>query len=136
MGTRDRTEQFHSSDTARNAAFIPSPRPPRGMTLEDLNDDVEEAYASLNDQFALDVDRETKHELAMLMAVLDVEPGELIRRGVHALFQASVDTARIDFHLRSEYGVTYEEYLSGMTYEEMTGAANVPQPDDDRRYQF
>jgi len=106
------------------------------MSLEALNDDVEEAYAALNDQFALDVDRETKHELAMLMAVLDVDPGELIRRGVHALFQTSVDTARLDFHLRSEYGVTYEEYLSGMTYEEMTGAANVPQPDDDRRYQF
>ena len=106
------------------------------MSLEDLNDDVEEAYASLNDQFALDVDRETKHELAMLMAVLDVDPGELIRRGVHALFQASVDTARLDFHLRSEYGVTYEEYLSGMTYEEMTGAANVPPRDDERRYQF
>ena len=106
------------------------------MSLEDLNDDVDAAYSSLNDQFALDLDRETKHELAMLMAVLDVEPNELLRRGVHLLFQSSVDTARLDFHLRGEYGVTYEEYLSGMTYEEMTGQANVPQPDDDRRYQF
>lgn len=106
------------------------------MTLADLNDDVEAAYAALNDQFALDLDRETKHELAMLMAVLDVEPGELLRRGVHALFQSAVDTARLDFQLRGEYDVTYEEYLSGMTYEEMTGAADFPQPDDERRYQF
>lgn len=107
------------------------------MTLEELTDDVEDAYAALNDQFALDLDRETKHELAMLMAVLDVGPGELLRRGVHTLFQSSVDTARIDFQLRSEYGVTYDEYLSGMTYEEMTGSVDAaPQSDDDRRYQF
>jgi len=108
------------------------------MTLDDLNDDVEAALAAVNDQFALDLDRETMHELAMLTAVLEVEPGELIRRGVHLLFQSTVDTARMDFHLRSEYGVTYEEYLSGMTYEEMTGGANYnyPQPDDERRYQF
>ena len=106
------------------------------MSLEALNDDVEEAYAALNDQFALDVDRETKHELAMLMAVLDAEPSDLVRRGVHLLFQSSVDTARLDFHLRGEYDVTYEEYLSGMTYEEMTGADQFPQRDDERRYQF
>ena len=106
------------------------------MTLESLNEDVEAALAALNDQFALDLDRETKHELAMLMAVLDVDPGELLRRGVHALFQSTVDSARLDFQLRGEYGVTYEEYLSGMTYDEMTGAADVPQPDDERRYQF
>jgi len=106
------------------------------MTLEDLNDDVEAAYSALNDQFALDMDRETKHELAMLMAVLDADPGELLRRGVHTLFQSTIDTARLDFQLRGEYGVTYDEYLSGMTYEEMTGAVDTPQPDDDRRYQF
>ena len=106
------------------------------MTLEDLNDDVEAAYSALNDQFALDLDRETKHELAMLMAVLDADPGELLRRGVHTLFQSSVDTARLDFQLRGEYGVTYDEYLSGMTYEEMTGTVDTPQSDDDRRYQF
>ena len=106
------------------------------MSLEDLNDDVEAAYASLNDEFALDVERETKYELAMLMATLDAEPGDLIRRGVHALFRQTVDTAQLDFHLRSAYGVTYDEYLSGMTYEEMTGAANLPPRDDERRYQF
>jgi hypothetical protein len=72
----------------------------------------------------------------MLVAVLDADPGDLVRRGVHALFRSTVDTAQLDFHLRGAYGVTYEEYLSGMTYDEMTGAAEFPQPDDERRYQF
>ena len=106
------------------------------MSLEDLNEDVEAAYASLNDQFALDLDRETKHELAMLKATLEAEPGALLRRGIHALYRSTVDTAQLDFHLRTEYGVTYDEYLSGMTYDEMTGAADVPPRDDERRYQF
>jgi len=32
--------------------------------------------------------------------------------------------------------VTYDEYLSGMTFEEMTGADQYPSMDDERRYQF
>jgi hypothetical protein len=34
--------------------------------------------------------------------------------------------------------VTYDEYLSGMTFEEMTGGQQFPQQQqkDDRRYQF
>jgi hypothetical protein len=42
----------------------------------------------------------------------------------------------LDFHLRQGYDVTYDEYLSGMTYDEMTGADQYPQRDDERRYQM
>jgi hypothetical protein len=54
------------------------------------------------------------------------------------LFQTAVETGNLDFHLRSGYDVTYDEYLSGMTFEEMTGADQFPQSGDpdDRRYQF
>ena len=107
------------------------------MSLEDLNDEIEEAYAGLDDELTIDLDREAKHELAMLMAVLEDDPEDLLERAIHLLFQTSVDTAKLDFHPRSEYGVTYDEYLSGMTYEEMTGGGEAfAAPDDDRRYQF
>jgi len=70
-----------------------------------------------------------------------LEPGstdELLRRAVHMLFQRTVETGTLDFHLRSSYDVTYDEYLSGMTFDEMTGADQFPQKGDpdDRRYQF
>lgn len=106
------------------------------MGLDDLSDAVETTYSELDDSITVALDRESKHELAMLMTVLDADAESLLRRGVHLLYQMTVDTAKLDFHLRNEYGVTYEEYLSGMTYDEMTGAASIPQPDDERRYQF
>ena len=106
------------------------------MGLDDLQDDIEATYGDLDDELSVGLDREAKHELAMLSAVLAVEPGELARRGIHLLFQSTVDTAKLDFHLRNEYGVTYDEYLSGMTYEEMTGESTLPPRDDERRYQF
>lgn len=108
---------------------------PLDMGLDELSADVESEYADLADEFELTLDRETKHELAMLTATLDADPAELLRRGIHLLFQHSVERATLDFHLRSAYDVTYDEYLSGMTYDEMTGA-DFPQPDDDRRYNF
>jgi hypothetical protein len=103
------------------------------MSLDDLEADVTAANADLADRSALD--REARTELAMLVAALDGDADELLRRAVHLLFQTTVDSGRLDFHLRSEYGVTYDEYLSGMTYEEMT---DTPAPDDDgdRHYQF
>ena len=66
-------------------------------------------------------------------AVLDFDP-----TGVHANLRrlSWVDSAQLDFHLRRSYDVTYDEYLAGMTYEEMTGTANAPPRDDERRYQF
>ena len=106
------------------------------MGLDDLSDDVEARYGDFGDGFDLALDRETKNELAMLAAVFDSDPDELLRRGVHLLFQTAVDRGRLDFHLRSAYDVTYDEYLSGMTYDEMTGADQYPDIDDERRYQM
>jgi hypothetical protein len=59
-----------------------------------------------------------------------------VRRAVHLLFQSTTDTGRLDFHLRSAYDVTYDEYLSGMTFDEMAGGTQFQGNDDDRRYQF
>ena len=108
------------------------------MTLDDLGDDVTAAYRDLGDELTLALDRETRNELAMLDAALEPEDGqELLRRAVHLLYQTTVDTGKLDFHLRGKYDLTYDEYLSGMTYDEMTGANQFPQStDDDRRYQF
>ena len=105
------------------------------MSLDDLETDVELAYDDLDDYAFLD--RESRQELAMLSAALDADTDELLRRAIHLLFQSTTESGRLDFHLRSTYDVTYDEYLSGMTLDEMTGGAAVQQPDDDdRRYQF
>jgi len=106
------------------------------MSLDDLTDDVTDANAEIKDA-ELGLDRESRTELAMLVAALDADdPAELVRRGIHLLFQSSVETGKLDFHLRSNYDVTYDEYLSGMSYEEMTGADQFPTTDDERPYQF
>jgi hypothetical protein len=109
------------------------------MSLDDLQDDIEDEYTDLGDELTVSLDRETRNELAMLNAAFDPdETDELLRRAVHTLFQTAVETGNVDFHLRSEYDVTYDEYLSGMTFEEMTGGNQFPQQQqkDDRRYQF
>jgi len=107
------------------------------MSLEELTEDVEAAYAGTDDEQTVSLDRETRHELAMLSAAFGTgETDELLRRAVHLLFQTTVDRGTLDFHLRQEYDVTYDEYLSGMTYEEMTGQDRYPQRDDERRYQM
>ena len=105
------------------------------MTLDDLDADVHDAHGELPEELALDLDRETRHELAMLATAFQTDDvGELVRRGVHELFRRTVDTGDLDFHLRTAYDVTYDEYLSGMTYEEMAGGSGTPEPEDDRRY--
>jgi len=109
------------------------------MSLDDLQDELEGEYADLGDEVAVALDRETRNELAMLNAAFDPDDtDELLRRAVHVLFQTAVETGNLDFHLRSAYDVTYDEYLSGMTFDEMTGADQFPQQQqkDDRRYQF
>ncbi|MBX0323477.1 hypothetical protein EGH21_10595 [Halomicroarcula sp. F13] len=110
------------------------------MTLEDLQDDVEDQYAEFGEELAVSLDGETRNELAMLSVALDPEdPDELVHRAVHMLFQSMVDRGQLDFHLRSGYDATYDEYLSGMTFDEMTGGNQFPQQQgdpDDRRYQF
>jgi hypothetical protein len=107
------------------------------MGLDELTADVESAYAELDDVEAVELDRETRHELAMLAAAFETsDADELVRRAVHLLFQTTVDRGNLDFHLRQGYDVTYDEYLSGMTYDEMTGQDQYPARDDERRYQM
>lgn len=108
------------------------------MSLDDLSDAVTDSYGDLGEDLVVSLDGETRNELAVLVAALDPEePDELIRRAVHMLFQTIVETGSLDFHLRSGYDVTYDEYLSGMTYEEMTGGVSMPERDgNERRYQF
>jgi len=108
------------------------------MSLDDLSDDVTDRYSEIGDELPVALDRETRNELALLTVALEPEDrDELVRRAIHMLFQTAVETGKLDFHLRSGYDVTYDEYLSGMTFEEMTGG-QFPQPteNDDRRYQF
>ncbi|WP_135661896.1 hypothetical protein [Halorhabdus rudnickae] len=109
------------------------------MGLDALSEDVSESYGALGEELAVSLDRETRNELAMLEAALDPETtDELLRRAVHMLFQSTVETGSLDFHLRNEYDVTYDEYLSGMTFDEMTGGGyqTGSGDPDDRRYQF
>lgn len=105
------------------------------MGLEELEADVTEVNETLRG-LSVDLDRESRTELAMLVAALDPDdPEDLLRRAVHLLFQSTVDTGKLDYHLRNHYGVTYDEYLSGMTFEEMAG--EVPTGEDDtRHYQY
>jgi hypothetical protein len=106
------------------------------MSLDDLNADVRDAYGDLGDSLAVDLDRETRNELAMLLAAAGGDPDELVRRAIHSLYRSTVDTGDLDFHLRRGYDVTYDEYLSGMTYEEMGGGGGSGvDRNDDRRYQ-
>lgn len=109
------------------------------MSLDDLTDDVDQQYSELGEQLGVELDRETRNELAMLTVALEPdEPDELLRRAVHMFFQTAVETGNLDFHLRRGYDATYDEYLSGMTFDEMTGGSQFPQQatNDDRRYQF
>jgi len=104
------------------------------MSLDELTDDVKAEHADLDDEIAFETDRQTRNELALLRTALGTDTDELVRRAVHLLFQTTVDTANLDANLRQGYDITYDEYLSGMTYDEMTG--EPPQRDDERRYQF
>ncbi|MFW6321180.1 MAG: hypothetical protein ACOC0Z_04965 [Halohasta sp.] len=107
------------------------------MSLDELTEEITAQYSDLDDELAVSLDRETKNELAMLSVALGVDdPDDLLRRAVHLLYRQTVDTGDLDFHLRSGYDVTYDEYLSGMTYEEMTGSANLPSLDDANRYRM
>jgi hypothetical protein len=109
------------------------------MSLDDLAADIETTYGEIGETATVSLDRETRNELALLAAAYEPdELDELVRRGVHMLFQTAVETGNLDFHLRSAYDVTYDEYLSGMTYDQMAGgnAGGPSDRDDTRRYQF
>jgi hypothetical protein len=104
------------------------------MSLDDLDENVTANYTALGEETTVDLDPETRNELAMLQAAMGTDTDELLRRGIHALFQQVVQSGDLDFHLRNGYDVTYDEYLAGTTYEEMTGADQYPDRDEDRRY--
>ncbi|ADD04201.1 uncharacterized protein Nmag_0615 [Natrialba magadii ATCC 43099] len=107
------------------------------MTLDELSEEMQESYSEVGEELTVSLDRETRNELAMLETALEPdETDELVRRAIHMLFQSTVETGTMDFHLRSGFDVTYDEYLSGMTFDEMTGANQYPTMDDERRYQF
>lgn len=108
------------------------------MSLVDLGEDVEAEYVRLEDDLRIGLDTETKNELALLKAALEPDDeSDLLRRAMHLLFRETVETGALDFHLRRKYDCTYEEYLSGMTFDSMTnGGYEYPERDDDRRYQF
>ena len=108
------------------------------MSLDDLSTNVESAYSDLDYDLSISLDSQTKNELALLSASLGPKStDDLVRRAIHLLFQSTTDTGQLDLHLRRNYDVTYDEYLSGMTYEEMSGGIAPSQPDDnERRYQF
>jgi hypothetical protein len=109
------------------------------MGLDDLSADVEDSYVELGEELTVELDSETRNELAMLQSAYGPgETDELVRRAIHTLFQTAVETGNLDFHLRSGYDVTYDEYLSGMTFEEMAGGEDLFAGNDDnaRRYQF
>ena len=104
------------------------------MSLEDLSEDVESEYADLGEELMASLDRETRNELALLSAVLDPDAtGDLAQRGIHLLFQRLVETGTLDFHLRSGYDITYDEYLSGMTYEDVEDMNQYPQSQENPR---
>ncbi|PSP88141.1 hypothetical protein BRC90_08305 [Halobacteriales archaeon QS_4_69_34] len=108
------------------------------MSLDDLSGDVEARYADFGAELSVGLDRETRNELALLTTALEPDDtDELVRRAVHMLFQTAVETGNLDFHLRSGYDCTYDEYLSGMSYEEMTGGGEaLAKGDDTRRYHY
>lgn len=107
------------------------------MSLDDLTENVQDSYHTIDDEVSVSLDREAQNELALLEAALDPEDtDELVRRAIHLFFQTTVDSGKLDFQLRSEYDATYDEFLSGMTFEQMTGADQYPSMDDERRYQF
>lgn len=106
------------------------------MSLDDLEDAVGDVYADLDEETTVELDRQSRNELAMLAAAFEADRDELVRRGIHTLFRTAVETGDVDFNLRQEFDVTYDEYLAGMTFEEMTGQDQYPQYDDERRYQM
>jgi hypothetical protein len=109
------------------------------MSLDDLTDAIEDTYGEFEEELTVTTDRQTRNELAMLVAALNPDdPDELVRRAVHVLFRQTVDTGDLDFHLRNGYDVTYDEYLMDMTMDTYNEQQGYPQPDtnDDRRYQF
>ncbi len=108
------------------------------MSLDELSAEISDRYGELGEELTVSLDRETRNELAMLDVALEPEStDELVRRAIHLFFQSTVETGRLDFNLRTSHDATYDEYLTDMTFGEMTGNQfPQAQQNDDRRYQF
>lgn len=107
------------------------------MSLPAFNEDLDSALASLDEEIEVSLDWQTRRELALLSAVYQPETvDEVVRRAIHLLTQDAVDRGSIDYHLRTRYDITYDEYLAGMTYEEMSHGTPATSDEDDRRYRF
>lgn len=106
------------------------------MSLEALADAVDERYRDLGTDVSVSLDEQSRTELAVLSACFEpADPDELVRRAIHLLARDAIERGEVDMVLRRRYDVTYDEYLAGMTYDEMAG--DSPQPAaDDRRYRF
>ncbi|WP_435333434.1 hypothetical protein [Haloarchaeobius sp. TZWWS8] len=87
--------------------------------LGDLQTDLERTASELAG-YQADLDRQTRQELAMLVTGLGADANDLVQRAVHQLFETTIRNGTLDFHLRAEYDLTYDEYLSGMSYSEMS----------------
>lgn len=103
------------------------------MSLDELTEDITAEYSDLDDECSVSLDRETKNELAMLAAAFETDdPEELVRRGIHLLYRQTVDSGDLDFHLRSGYDVTYDEYLNGITMDTYMESTRTTPDGNDR----
>lgn len=107
------------------------------MSLEAFSRAVDDRYRSIGSEVTVSLDERTRTELAVLAATFEPESmDDLVRRAVHLLTRDAIDRGDVDMVLRRRHDVTYDEYLAGMTYEEMAGENPKPAADDDRRYRF
>ncbi|MFP4590688.1 MAG: hypothetical protein ACLFMX_01515 [Halobacteriales archaeon] len=106
------------------------------MSLDAFAEAVDERYRGLDDAVTVDLDEQTRTELAVLLAAFEpTSVGEVVRRAVHLLARDAIDRGQVDLQLRRRHDITYDEYLAGMTYDEMAGEVPTSEPDD-RRYRF
>jgi len=76
------------------------------MTLDDLTEDIEETYESLD--LGVDLDEGTRRELTMLLTALDEDDADdMLEEAVSLLFRSTVESGKLDFHLRSAYDVWF-----------------------------
>lgn len=107
------------------------------MSLEAFSQAVDDRYRSIGTELTVSLDDQTRTELAVLAAAVEPESmDELVRRAVHLLTRDAIERGDVDMLLRRRHDVTYDEYLAGMTYDEMAGENPTPAADDDRRYRF
>lgn len=107
------------------------------MSLDAFADAVDERYHDLGTDLTVALDEQTRTELALLLASFEPDSvDEVVRRAIHLLARDAVERGQVDLVLRRRHDVTYDEYLAGMTYDDMAGQTPAPTDSDDRRYRF